>query len=37
VLRPTIEADLLAFRTNFETEFAGDHHLLAQRRQRFAH
>ena len=37
VLRPTVEADLLAFRTNLETEFGGDHHALTKRSKRFAH
>src|SRR6266487_4221052 len=37
VLRSTVEADLLAFRTNLETEFGGDHHALTKRSKRFAH
>src|ERR1700730_527644 len=37
VLWPAIQADLLTFRTNFETEFGGYHYLLAERSKRFAH
>src|SRR5216117_1646904 len=36
VLWPTIDTHLLAFGTNFESEFGGDHHSLAHRSQRFA-
>jgi hypothetical protein len=34
---PTIEADLLTFGTNLETEFGSYHHLAAKRSERFAH
>jgi hypothetical protein len=37
VLGPAIQADLLAFGTEFEAEFGCDHHLTAERSQRFAH
>ena len=36
MLWPTIDTHLLAFGTNFESEFGGDHHSLAHRSQRFA-
>ena len=38
VLRPAVEAALLAgLRIEIEAELGGDHHLSAERRQRFAH
>ena len=37
VLRPAVQAALLAFRANLEPELGGDHHLLAEGSERFAH
>src|SRR5438445_766432 len=36
MLRPAIQADLLTFRTNFETELGSDHYFFTERSERFA-
>src|SRR5207237_7488418 len=36
MLRPAIQADLLIFGTNFETELGSDHYFFTERSERFA-
>ena len=36
MLRPAIQADLLTFGTNFETELGSDHYFFTERSERFA-
>src|SRR4026207_2530124 len=37
MLRPAIQADLLAFGIKFESKLRGNYHLFAERSKRFAH